>query len=77
LHRSADAVQVSAEQKRKEQGDYKGYFMPRAKTTPKWMLASVALAAVYTDFILSRQAMNCTTATMEFYKHTAGMFLLG
>jgi hypothetical protein len=49
--------------------------MPQAKTTPKWMLASVALADVYTDFILSRQAMNCTTATMEFYKHTAGMFL--
>jgi site-specific recombinase XerD len=35
----------------------------------------VALIDAYTDFILSRQAMNCTPATMSFYKFTAGVFL--
>ena len=45
-------------------------------TTQKWTLASVALTDAYTDFILSRQAMNCTPATLEFYKHTAGALLL-
>lgn len=29
----------------------------------------------YTDFILSRQAMNCTSVTMRFYRFTAGKFL--
>jgi site-specific recombinase XerD len=29
----------------------------------------------YTDFILSRQAMNCTPVTMRFYRFTAGKFL--
>jgi site-specific recombinase XerD len=41
----------------------------------KWTLASVALTDAYTDFILSRQAMNCTPATLDFYKFTAGAFL--
>ncbi len=49
--------------------------MPQPKTQAKWTLASVALTDAYTDFILSRQAMNCTRATLEFYKHTAGAFL--
>jgi site-specific recombinase XerD len=43
--------------------------------TQVWKLASVALYDAYTDFILSRQAMNCTPATMEFYRYTAGAFL--
>jgi site-specific recombinase XerD len=50
--------------------------MPQPKTQAKWTLASVALTDAYTDFILSRQAMNCTPATLEFYKYTAGAFLL-
>lgn len=41
----------------------------------KWTLASVALDDAYTDFILSRQAMQCTPATLAFYKFTAGVFL--
>ena len=40
-----------------------------------WSLASLALADAYTDFILSRQAMNCTPVTMSFYRFTAGKFL--
>jgi site-specific recombinase XerD len=48
----------------------------RTKTqTPTWQLASIALTDAYTDFILSRQAMNCTKATLDFYKHTVGVFL--
>jgi site-specific recombinase XerD len=38
-------------------------------------LASIELADAYTDFVLSRQAMQCTKATMEFYRHTAAKFL--
>ena len=50
--------------------------MPAQPTTQKkWTLASVALIDAYTDFILSRQAMNCTPATLEFYQYTAGVFL--
>lgn len=44
-------------------------------TQTKWTLASFALHDAYTDFILSRQAIQCTRATLEFYKHTAGAFL--
>ncbi len=48
----------------------------RTKTkTIGWTLASIALQDAYTDFILSRQAMNCTPATISFYRHTAGVFL--
>ena len=38
-------------------------------------LASVGLSDAYTDFVLSRQAMQCTKATLEFYRHTAAKFL--
>jgi len=51
------------------------FMSQRTKTTTRWALASVALTDAYTDFILSRQAMNCTPATLEFYKYTAGAFL--
>jgi site-specific recombinase XerD len=44
-------------------------------TETHWNLASLALHDAYTDFFLSRQAMNCTPATMQFYRHTAGAFL--
>jgi len=49
--------------------------MPKAKTVQTWSLASAALHDAYTDFILSRQAMNCTPVTMSFYRFTAGKFL--
>src|SRR6476660_5341341 len=49
--------------------------MSRAKTTNKWLLASVELRDAYTDFILSRQAMNCTPSTLAFYNFTVGKFL--
>jgi site-specific recombinase XerD len=38
-------------------------------------LASIALNDAYTDFVLSRQAMQCTKATMEFYRYTTAKFL--
>lgn len=49
--------------------------MSRTATQTKWLLASVALHDAFTDFMLSRQAMNCTPATLAFYKYTAGFFL--
>lgn len=33
------------------------------------------LSIAYTDFILSRQAMQCTSSTLEFYRYTAYQFL--
>jgi hypothetical protein len=45
------------------------------KAKQEWHLASFALQDAYTDFILSRQAMQCAPNTLEFYKHTAGRFL--
>jgi site-specific recombinase XerD len=47
----------------------------QTKTQRQWNLASVALTDAYTDFMLSRQAMNCTPATLAFYRYTAGAFL--
>lgn len=38
-------------------------------------LASPAMSDALTDFMLSRQSMNCTVATLEFYKNTAAVFL--
>jgi integrase/recombinase XerD len=51
------------------------FFMSQTKVQEKWTLASFALHDAYTDFVLSRQAMQCTPATMEFYRYTAGKFL--
>ena len=34
------------------------------------------LCDAYTDFMLSRQAMNCTPSTLEFYKYTVVKFEL-
>jgi len=44
-------------------------------TQQKWTLASTTFHEAYTDFVLSRQAMQCSPATLEFYKYTAGKFL--
>jgi len=44
-------------------------------TQQKWTLASTTFHEAYTDFVLSRQAMQCFPATLEFYKYTAGKFL--
>jgi integrase len=50
--------------------------MPSKVSTIKtWQLTSLALQDAYTDFMLSRQAMNCTKSTLEFYKFTAGHFM--
>ncbi|HKI53375.1 MAG TPA: hypothetical protein VJ987_04570, partial [Anaerolineales bacterium] len=49
--------------------------MSQTKTTKKWTLASVELRDAYTDFILSRQAMNAQQTTLDFYRFTAGVFL--
>jgi site-specific recombinase XerD len=46
-----------------------------ATKTTHWNLASLDLQNAYTDFILSRQAMNSSPKTIEFYKYTAGAFL--
>ena len=51
------------------------FCMSTLATQQKWTLASVALRDAFTDFILSRQAMNCAVTTLVFYKHTAGAFL--
>ena len=51
------------------------FMLTKSSTTQQWTLASVALTDAYTDFILSRQAMQCSQATLEFYKYTAGKFL--
>lgn len=48
---------------------------PQTNTSIQWSLATAALRDAYTDFVLSRQAMNCTPATMDFYRYTAGVFL--
>ena len=48
---------------------------PKLLTQQKWYLASLALTDAYTDFILSRQAMQCSPNTLDFYKYTAGVFL--
>ena len=49
--------------------------MSQTKTSQSFALASVALLDAYTDFKLSRQAMNCTPVTTSFYRFTAGKFL--
>jgi site-specific recombinase XerD len=49
--------------------------LSRTTTQQKWYLASLALNDAYTDFILSRQAMQCAPTTMEFYRYTTGVFL--
>jgi len=51
------------------------FYVSSNNHSKKWILASVALTDAYSDIILSRQAMQCTPATMVFYKHTAGVFL--
>ncbi len=40
-----------------------------------WTLASVALLDAWTDFMLSRQAMQCSPVTVGWYGHTSGEFL--
>jgi site-specific recombinase XerD len=49
--------------------------MFKNKRKSAWTLASPDLKDPFTDFMLSRQAMNCTPATLEWYRHTAGVFL--
>jgi hypothetical protein len=49
--------------------------MSTAIVTQKWLFTSVELSDAYTDFILSRQAINCTPSTLAFYNFTVGKFL--
>ena len=49
--------------------------MSRTKTAQTRSLTSAALRDAYTDFMLSWQAMNCTPATLEYYKYIGGDFL--
>jgi integrase/recombinase XerD len=44
-------------------------------TQNKWSLDSARLLDAYTDFVLSRQAMQCSAATLQFYRFTAGKFV--
>src|ERR671922_1515085 len=44
-------------------------------TQVEWKLAAVELHDAWTDFILSRQSMNCTRTTLAWYRHTVGAFL--
>ena len=52
------------------------FMLNKDTAVQKWTLAHFALNDAYTDFILSRQARQNTPATMEFYKYTAGKFLI-
>lgn len=49
--------------------------LSQTSTTQACYLASLPLVDAYTDFILSRQAMQCAHNTMEFYRYTTGAFL--
>ena len=49
--------------------------MSTTKTKITSALASIALLDAYTDFTLSRQAMNCSPFTLRFYRFTAGAFV--
>jgi integrase/recombinase XerD len=48
---------------------------PKTSTTTKWALASYALRDAFTDFILSRQAIQCTARTMGFYEFALSKFI--
>ncbi len=49
--------------------------MSSTKTIQLNTLASVALLDAYTDFVLSRQAMNVSPFTMQFYRFTTRPFV--
>jgi integrase/recombinase XerD len=49
--------------------------MSTKKVGPRGALASLSLNDAYDDFILSRKAEQCSPATLEFYKYTAGKFV--
>lgn len=52
--------------------------MPTTDTKPvsaQASLDSIALLDAYTDFVLSRQAMNASPYTLRFYRFTAGAFV--
>jgi integrase/recombinase XerD len=49
--------------------------MSSRKSGPFGALASLSLNDAYEDFILSRKAEQCSPATLEFYKYTAGKFV--
>jgi hypothetical protein len=60
----------------RQSAEWRCFKSPRTVTQQKWSFASVALTDAYTDFILSRQAIQCSPAALGFHKYTAGKFLL-
>ncbi|MDI6696833.1 MAG: tyrosine-type recombinase/integrase [Anaerolineales bacterium] len=46
-----------------------------ALKTQSFNIASVALRDAWTDFVLSRQAMQCTPATLQTYQKVLGRFI--
>lgn len=48
---------------------------PKSDRTQEWTLASPTLYAAYTDFILSRHAIQCSKRTVEWYEETLGRIL--
>jgi site-specific recombinase XerD len=52
------------------------FMSPRFTPKPKEYPTSAALLEAYNDFIFSRQSMQCTEATLAFYRNTALKFLL-
>jgi site-specific recombinase XerD len=51
------------------------FFMAKTTVASSCPLTSAALLDAYTDFILSRQAMNAAQTTLAFYRFTVGKFL--
>jgi integrase/recombinase XerD len=52
------------------------FSMFKKNARPAWTIDSPSLHEHFLDFILSRQAKNCSPATLEFYRYTAGVFLV-
>ncbi|MEW6649426.1 MAG: tyrosine-type recombinase/integrase [Chloroflexota bacterium] len=46
-----------------------------ASETKFFNISSIALRDAWTDFILARQAMGCTAATLKNYRYTLGRFI--
>jgi hypothetical protein len=53
--------------------EHRGFLAYKLKIARVWNLASVGLLDGFTDFILSRQTMNCTPSTLQFYRFTVGL----
>jgi site-specific recombinase XerD len=52
------------------------FMSPKKQSNQQMALSSRILKDAYMDFLLSREAMQYTQATLAFYRYTAGRFLL-